>query len=138
MPDRRYPIQRGDRLLVHGEMGNPLPWCNISAPRLRCVSSDGAVAREKCGNISHFGELPSTDVSVLGALRMVDTVILRTPVETAWSVFCATRDGVDVTDNRRRLFERHLQGRCEGRKEDGDELASFGLAYLARLPKDEC
>ena len=92
----------------------------------------------KSGNISHFGELPSTDVSVLGALRMVDTVILRTPVETAWSVFCATRDGVDVTDNRRRLFERHLQGRCEGRKEDGDELASFGLAYLARLPKDEC
>ena len=69
---------------------------------------------------------------------MVDTVILRRPVETAWSVFCATRDGVDVTDNRRSLFERHLQGRCEGRKEDGDELASFGLAYLARLPEDEC
>jgi hypothetical protein len=132
MPDRRYPIQRGDRLLVHGEMGNPLPWCNISAPRLRCGCPG------KSGNISHFGELPSTDVSVLGALRMVDTVILRRPVETAWSVFCATRDGVDVTDNRRSLFERHLQGRCEGRKEDGDELASFGLAYLARLPEDEC
>jgi hypothetical protein len=69
---------------------------------------------------------------------MGDTVILRTPVETAWSVFCATRDGVDVTDNRRRLLERRLQGRCEGREEDVDELASFGLAYLARLPEDEC
>ena len=69
---------------------------------------------------------------------MVDTVTLRTAVETAWPVFCATHDGVDIADSRRSLLERHLQGRCEGRKEDGDELASFGLAYLARLPKDEC
>ena len=69
---------------------------------------------------------------------MVDTVTLRTAVETAWSIFCATHDGVDVADSRRSLLERHLQGRCEAREEEVDELASFGLAYLARLPKDEC
>jgi hypothetical protein len=55
---------------------------------------------------------------------MVDTVTLRTAVY--------------VADNRRCLLERHLQGRCEAREEEVDELASFGLAYLARLPEDEC
>ena len=69
---------------------------------------------------------------------MVDTVTLRTAVETAWSIFCSTRDGVDAGDSRRCLLERHLQGRCEAREEEVDELASFGLAYLARLPEDEC
>jgi hypothetical protein len=69
---------------------------------------------------------------------MVDTVTLRTAVETAWSIFCATHDGVDIADSRRSLLERHLQGRCEAREEEVDELASFGLAYLARLPNDEC
>ncbi|MGY2901080.1 hypothetical protein [Bradyrhizobium sp. URHC0002] len=69
---------------------------------------------------------------------MVDTVTLRTAVETAWSIFSATHDGVDVADSRRCLLERHLQGRCEAREEEVDELASFGLAYLARLPEDEC
>ena len=69
---------------------------------------------------------------------MVDTVTLRTAVETAWSIFCATHDGVDIADSRRSLREHHLQGRCEAREEEVDELASFGLAYLARLPDDEC
>ena len=69
---------------------------------------------------------------------MVDTVTLRTAVETAWSIFCATHDGVDFADSRRCLLERHLQGRCEAREEEVDELASFGIAYLARLPEDEC
>ena len=69
---------------------------------------------------------------------MVDTMVLRTAVETAWSIFCATRDGVDAADSRRSLLERHLQGRCEARKDDVEELASFGLAYLARLPEHEC
>jgi hypothetical protein len=69
---------------------------------------------------------------------MVDTVTLRTAVETAWSVFCATHDGVDDADSRRSLLERHLKGRCEAREEEVDELASFGLAYLGRLPEDEC
>ena len=69
---------------------------------------------------------------------MVDTVALRTAVETAWSIFCATHEGVDAADGRRCLLERHLQGRCEARGEDVEGLASFGLAYLARLPEDEC
>lgn len=69
---------------------------------------------------------------------MVDTVTLRTAVETAWSTFCATHDGVDAGDSRRCLLERHLQGRCEAREDDAGELASFGLAYLARLPEDVC
>jgi collagenase-like PrtC family protease len=69
---------------------------------------------------------------------MVDTVTLRTAVETAWSIFCATHEGVEVAYSRRCLLERHLQGRCEAREEEVDELASFGLAYLARLPEDEC
>jgi len=69
---------------------------------------------------------------------MVDTVALRTAVETAWSISCATYEGVDAADKRRCLLERHLHGRCEARKEDVEELASFGLAYLARLPEDPC
>ena len=69
---------------------------------------------------------------------MVDTVGLRTAVETAWSIFCATHDDVDPADSRRCLLERHLQGRCEAREGEVEELASFGLAYLARLPEDEC
>jgi hypothetical protein len=69
---------------------------------------------------------------------MVDDVALRTAVETAWSVFCATHDGVDAADSRRCLLERHLQGMLEAREEEVEELASFGLAYLARLPEDEC
>lgn len=69
---------------------------------------------------------------------MVDTATLRTAVETAWSAFCATHEGVDAADSRRCLLERHLQGRCEARKEDVEELASLGIAYLARLPEHEC
>jgi hypothetical protein len=69
---------------------------------------------------------------------MVDTVALRTAVETACSIFCVIHHGVDAADSRRCLLERHLQGRCEAREEEVDELASFGLAYLARLPEDEC
>jgi hypothetical protein len=69
---------------------------------------------------------------------MVDDVALRTAVETAWSVFCATHDGVDAADSRRCLLERHLQGMLEAREEEVEELASFGLAYLARLHEDEC
>lgn len=68
---------------------------------------------------------------------MVDTVTLRRAVETALSIFCATHDGVDAGDGRRCLLERQLQRRCEAR-EEVDELASFGLAYLTRLPDHEC
>ena len=69
---------------------------------------------------------------------MVDIVALRTAVENAWSIFCATHDDVDAADSRRCLLERHLHGRCAARQVDVEELASFGLAYLARLPDEEC
>ena len=66
---------------------------------------------------------------------MVNTVALR---DTAWSIFCATHDRVDAADSRPCMLERNLQGRCEAREAEVEELASFGLAYLARLPKNEC
>jgi hypothetical protein len=69
---------------------------------------------------------------------MIDTEAVRKAVENAWSIFCATHDGVDAADSRRCLLERHLQGRCAARQVDVEELASFGLAYLARLPESEC
>jgi hypothetical protein len=68
---------------------------------------------------------------------MVDTPALRTAVETAWSNFYATHD-IDAANSRRCLLERHLHGRWEAREGEVEELASFGLAYLARLPEDEC
>lgn len=69
---------------------------------------------------------------------MADEVSVKKAVDTAWSVYRATHDGVDVADNRRCLLKRHLHGRSEAREGDVEELASFGLAYLARLPEDEC
>jgi hypothetical protein len=69
---------------------------------------------------------------------MVDAVGVRTAVETAWSILRATHDGVDAADRRRCLPGRHLQRRCETRREDMEELASLRLAYLARLPEGEC
>jgi hypothetical protein len=69
---------------------------------------------------------------------MVDEVTVRRAADTAWSVFRATRPGIDASDNRRCLLERHLQRRGEERESDSEELAGFGLAYLHRLPADEC
>ena len=69
---------------------------------------------------------------------MADAFALRTAVDTAWSVYRATHEGVDAADGRRCLLERHLLGRWETRDGDVEELASFGLAYLALLPDDEC
>lgn len=69
---------------------------------------------------------------------MVDDEPLRKAVDTAWSVFRTTHVGVDAADSRRCLLERHLHGRPEAREGDVEELANFGLAYLARLPEDEC
>jgi len=63
---------------------------------------------------------------------------LRSAVDTAWTIYRATHDGVDAADSRRCLLERHLNGRPEVREGAVDELASFGLAYLALLPEDEC
>ena len=68
---------------------------------------------------------------------MVNTVALRV-VDAARSIVCATHDRVDAADSRCWMLERHFQGRCEAREAEVEELASFGLAYLARLPKNEC
>ena len=69
---------------------------------------------------------------------MVDDVSLRTAIDTAWSVYLAKHCGVDAADGRRCLLERHLQRRREAREGDVEELTGFGIAYLERLPEDEC
>lgn len=69
---------------------------------------------------------------------MVDDVILKNATETAWTVFRARHPDVDAFDSRRSLLERHLQRRWEERASDSEELTGFGIAYLHRLPGDEC
>lgn len=69
---------------------------------------------------------------------MVDEVTVRTAAETAWSIFRAKHPGVDASDSRRCLLDRHLEKRGREPGSDAEELASFGLAYLHRLPADEC
>ena len=69
---------------------------------------------------------------------MVDDVPLRTAVHAVWSFYLAKHRDVDDADSRRCLPERHLQGRWEARVSDAEELTGFGLAYLERLPEDEC
>ena len=69
---------------------------------------------------------------------MVDDAPLHTAVLTVWSLCLAKHRDVDAADTRRCLLERHLQGRWEARVSDAEELTGFGLAYLDRLPKDEC
>ena len=69
---------------------------------------------------------------------MVDIVALQIAIDTAWSVYRTTHEGVDAADNRRCRLERHLHGRWETREGGVEELASSGLAYLARLPEDQC
>jgi hypothetical protein len=69
---------------------------------------------------------------------MVDDVPLRTAVHAVWSLYLAKHRGVDAADTRCCLLERHLQERWEARVSDAEELMGFGLAYLERLPEDEC
>jgi hypothetical protein len=69
---------------------------------------------------------------------MVDDDPLRTAVDIAWSVYRARHRHVDAADSRCCLLERHLQGRWEARGSDAEELLGFGIAYLDRLPDDEC
>lgn len=69
---------------------------------------------------------------------MVDEVAVRRAAETAWTAYRAAHPDVDARDSRRCLLERHLQGRWEAREGNAEELAGFGLAYLHRLPADEC
>ncbi|BAR55581.1 hypothetical protein NK6_2400 [Bradyrhizobium diazoefficiens] len=71
-------------------------------------------------------------------VKMVDEVALMRAAETAWTVYRARHPDVDAQDSRRCLLERHLQRRGDERESDAEELASFGIAYLHRLPEDEC
>jgi hypothetical protein len=45
---------------------------------------------------------------------------------------------VDSADDRRCLLGRYLQRRWEERRSNSEELASFGIAYPDRIPRDEC
>jgi hypothetical protein len=67
-----------------------------------------------------------------------DEVPFRRAINTAWSVYLATHDGVDAADSRRCLLERHLRTRWQAFQSDAEELTGLGLAYLERLPEDEC
>ena len=69
---------------------------------------------------------------------MVDEAVFKNAAETAWTVYRARHQDVDAHDSRRCLLERHLHRRWEERESDTEELASFGIAYLDRLPRDEC
>lgn len=70
---------------------------------------------------------------------MANAVTLQVAVDTAWSIFRATRFGVEDSDSRRCLLERHLHERWKARGgDDADELASFGLAYLTGIVDHEC
>lgn len=84
-------------------------------------------------------EMPGVDGNGLEVRRssIVDDV-LKNATETAWTVYRARHPDVDVFDSRRCLLERHLLKRREERESDTEELASFGIAYLDRLPRDEC
>jgi hypothetical protein len=69
---------------------------------------------------------------------MADRLLLRIAVDTAWSVYRATF-GVHDWDGRRCLLERHLHGRWEAQSSDAEDFtAFFGIAYLPRLPVEEC
>jgi hypothetical protein len=69
---------------------------------------------------------------------MTDDASLMAAVDTAWSVHRATHTGVDDADRRRCLLERHLRGRKESHGGEFEELTGFGIAYLARIPDQEC
>jgi hypothetical protein len=69
---------------------------------------------------------------------MVDEVVLKNAAETAWTVNRARHPELDAHDTRRCLLERNLHSRSEARESDTEELAGFGIAYLQRLPPDEC
>jgi hypothetical protein len=68
---------------------------------------------------------------------MVDEAVLKKATETAWTVYRSRHPDVEAHDIRRCLLERHLHRRCEERESDTEELASFGIAYLHQLPRDE-
>jgi hypothetical protein len=106
-------------------------WPSFAVAQHICAAIAGmAVTGKKWKHFALRRVAKKTGGSGARSLRMVDTVPLHTAVETTWSIFCANHD-VDVADSRRCLLERHLQGRCEARKEDVDELATFGRVSRA-------
>ena len=64
---------------------------------------------------------------------MAEEYLLRQAVDTAWTIYRATRNDVHESDERRCLLERHLQER-KARENEVEELTCVGLAYLKRLP----
>jgi hypothetical protein len=77
-------------------------------------------------------------MSSCSELGMADDSSLTRAVDTAWSIYRATHSGVDAADGRRCLLERHLYRRWEAHGGDVEELTGFGIAFLARLPEQEC
>jgi hypothetical protein len=69
---------------------------------------------------------------------ILDDSVWKNATETAWTVYRARHPDVDACDSRRCLLERYLFRRWEERESDAEELAGFGIAYLHRLPSDEC
>jgi hypothetical protein len=94
-------------------------------------------SREK---LETFSLKPSCQkmMSPCSELGMADDSSLTRAVDTAWSIYRATHSGVDAADGRRCLLERHLHRRWEAHGSDVEELTGFGIAFLARLPEQEC
>ena len=69
---------------------------------------------------------------------MAGDASLTKAVDTAWAVYRATRSGVDEADGTRCLLERHLHERWEAHGSYVEELTGFVIAFLARLPEQEC
>jgi hypothetical protein len=83
--------------------------------------------------------LASDEILFSSEPNMVDDVPLRTAVHTVWSLYLAKHRGVDAADTRRCLLSVICRKKIgEARVSDAEELTGFGLAYLERLPEDEC
>jgi len=93
--------------------------------------------REKVETFRERPELAATGANVRRA-SIVNDAVPKNATETAWTVYRARHPEVDASDSRRCLLERHLLRRWEERESDTEELAGFGIAYLYRLPRDEC
>lgn len=68
---------------------------------------------------------------------MAEQDAVHVAVDTVWPIYRASHHGVDAADARRCLLGRRLNERAELRQGDVEDLASFGLAYLTRLPDGE-
>ncbi|WP_249132773.1 MULTISPECIES: hypothetical protein [unclassified Bradyrhizobium] len=58
---------------------------------------------------------------------MTDVPLLRTAIDTAWSVYRATHPGVLDGDHRLCLLERPLQGKWEAHCGNSEELTGLGI-----------